>query len=125
MIDLDCNSVFWAFGIKLSFTGLCDYQTTLDDIGRDELPGALPDGHSFVMGLDLRILKDNEAIEELPDGTSVLLDFPRLGDSSGQFAVLHWNGNEWVEVSQQAGGDLNFYQISTTDQTGIFVLVKK
>jgi hypothetical protein len=125
VIGLDCNSIFWAFGIKLSFTGLCDYQTTLDDIGIDELPGALPDGTSFVTGLDLRLLRQNQTIDELPEGAAVQLDFPLLGDATGQFTVLHWNGSEWVELSQQAGGDPNFYQVSVTDKAGIFVLVKK
>jgi hypothetical protein len=125
VIRLDCNSVFWAFGIKLSFTGLCDYQTTLEDLGSDDLPSPLPDGATLVMGLEVSLLKESESIEELPDGASIQIDFPLLGNVTDQLTVLHWSGSEWVEVSQQSGGDPNFYQVSTIDQTGIFVLVKK
>lgn len=146
VIDLDCNSTVWAFGIKLSFMNLCDYQTTLDSIDVDNLPGALPDGYTFVVGLDLNLLSENQAVEELPDGAGIQLDFPILDGSSDQFAVLYWNGDEWVEVSEQISDDQisqfvsdnsdnelhkvqsaleAFYQILTTNQTGIFVLVEK
>ncbi|RPJ25470.1 MAG: HYR domain-containing protein [Chloroflexi bacterium] len=125
VIDLDCNSALQAFGIKLSFMNLCDYQTTLDSIGLSDLPGALPDGYSFVMGLNLSILSENQAIEELPNGTSIQLDFPMSGGSKDEFAVLYWNDGEWVEVPQQVSDDQGFYQVLTTDNTGIFVLVKK
>ncbi|MBN2117953.1 MAG: HYR domain-containing protein [Anaerolineales bacterium] len=125
VIDLDCNSAFWAFGIRLSFMSLCDYQTTLNNVGSNNLPGTLPNGYTFVMGLDLSILSENQAIENLPDGTGIQMDFPILDGSSDQFSVLHWNGSEWIEVPPQTSDDENFYQVRTTGETGIFVLVKK
>ena len=125
MIDLDCNSTFWAFGIKLSFTSLCDYQTTLDNVDVNELPGALPDGYSFVMGLNLDILNEGKVIDKLPNGAGIQFDFPMLEGPRDQFAVLAWNGSEWIEVPSQGNSDQNFYQVVTTNQTGIFVLVKK
>lgn len=146
VIRLDCNSAFWAYGIKLSFMNLCDYQTILDNVSLDNLPGALPEGYSFVMGLDLSLLSGDQAVEDLPDGTGIQFDFPLLEGSKDQFAVLHWNGDEWVEVSQQISNDKvaqfviensdtelyqietaleTFYQVLTTNETGIFVLVKK
>ncbi|HMB23458.1 MAG TPA: HYR domain-containing protein, partial [Anaerolineales bacterium] len=93
VIDLDCDSAFWAFGIKLSFTSLCDYQTTLENVNASDLPGALPDGYSFVMGLDLDILSEGEVIDALPNGAGIQFDFPLLGESRDQFAVLTWNGS--------------------------------
>ncbi len=125
VIDLDCNSTFWAFGIKLSFMSLCDYQTMLDNVDANNLPGALPNGYSFVMGLDLGILSEGKLIEDLPNGTSIQLDFPILGGPKAQFAVLHWDGNQWIEISQQSSDNQDFYQIVTMDKTGIFILVKK
>jgi len=125
---------------------LCNQQTTLHAISVNNLPGQLPNGFTFVMGLDVSILSANKVIEDLPSGTGIQMDFPISGDSKDQFAVLYWNGSKWIEISQQIGGDKlsqilstsadnefyqvqtpmnDFYQIITTDKTGIFVLVKK
>jgi hypothetical protein len=107
---------------------LCDYQTILENIDADMLPGKLPEGYSLVMGLDLSILRENQAVETLPEGTGVQMDFPVLDNSKDQLTVLYWNGSAWIEISQQAGDENtanNFYQIVTTDKTGIFVLAKK
>ena len=146
MINLDCNSSFSAFGIKLSFLNLCDQQTTLKSVGASELPGKLPDGYTFVKGLNVDVLSANQVIADLPSGTGVEIDFPITGGSKDQFAVLHWNGSAWVEISQQVRSDnisqtlgnntgnelyqvqntiADFYQVLTTNKTGIFVLVKK
>ncbi len=125
VIDLGCDSAFWAFGIKLSFMSLCDYQTTLDNIDIKDLPGILPNGYSFVRGLNLSILSGGKVIDELPSGTSIQLDFPMLSGSRDQFAVLTWNGSEWIEVPPQSSDDPGFYRVITTNQTGLFILVKK
>jgi hypothetical protein len=146
VIDLDCNSAFWAFGVKLSFLNLCDSQTILSNLDLNDLPGALPDGYSFEMGLDVSILSENQAIEELPNGTGIQMDFLILSGSKDQFVVLYWDGSQWVEVSEQisseevsqfvnenGGTELyqvetaldTSYQVLTTNQTGIFVLAKK
>ncbi|HLE91865.1 MAG TPA: HYR domain-containing protein, partial [Anaerolineales bacterium] len=111
LIDLECNSVLWAFGIKLSFLNLCDHQTTINSIGASDLPAGLPDGFSFVMGLDVQVLSENQIITDLPDGSGIEMDFPIYAQSRDQFAVLYWsdadgNGNgEWIEVSQQLSPD--------------------
>ncbi|HLO32203.1 MAG TPA: HYR domain-containing protein [Anaerolineales bacterium] len=147
LIDLDCNSIFWAFGIKLSFFNLCDQQTTIHSVGAGELPGKLPTGFSFVLGLNVDVLTNGQIIKNLPDNSGIEMDFPTYNQSQDQFAVLYWNGSEWVEVSQQISIDKLsqtltlsaddelyqliqnatqvFYPTLTTDKTGIFVLVKK
>jgi hypothetical protein len=144
VIDLDCNSSFSMFGIKLTFLNLCDQQTTIKNVTADSLPGKLPQSFSFVMGLDVKVLSNGQAIQALPNGTGIEMDFPISG--TDQFAVLYWNGSSWVEISQQisedkisqvvgsstdnalyqilSSGDA-FYKILTTDKTGVFVLVKK
>ncbi|HLO31095.1 MAG TPA: HYR domain-containing protein [Anaerolineales bacterium] len=145
-INLDCSTTFWAFGIKLAFINLCDHQTVLNSVGANNLPSKLPDGLTFVMGLDMSILSDNQILSDLPDGTGVQMNFPISGGSTDKFAVLYWNGSQWLEISQRIGSDQlsqilstnsgneffqvqaagnSFYQVLTTDKTGIFVLVKK
>lgn len=125
LIRLDCNSVFWAFGIKLSFSNLCDHETTVGNINANILPGKLPDGLSFVQGLNISILSNHQTIEKLPNGASIQIAFPIPANSSAQLAVLHWNGNTWTELSLPANQEQGFYQITATDQIGIFVLAKK
>ena len=147
LVDLNCNSVFWAGGIKLSFMNLCDHQTQIEGVGSDELPGDLPAGFSYVAGLDVSVLADGEPLEALPDGAGIQMDFPIGAD--GEYAVLYWDADngQWIEVAQELNSDevsdaLNgsdgeglyqlvdnvadlFLQILTTDKTGIFVMVQK
>jgi hypothetical protein len=148
LIDLDCDSVLWAFGIRLSFFNLCEHQTMLGMVEASNLPGDLPSGYSFVMGLEVDVLSQGQLIDELPDGTGIELDFPSYGESLDEFAVLFWSESEgkWIEVTAKIdadqltqslteSGDLYqvlddslsdvFYQVLTTQDTGIFVLVKK
>lgn len=146
-MDLDCDSVFLVFGVRVSFMNLCDQQTVINAVEGSTLPGDLPAGYSFVMGLDLDILSDGQSLETLPAGTGVELDFP-VG-ATGEYAVLFWDEDQgkWVEVSSaldaaQLTGALNsedgdglyqlsedvpdlFLEVLTTNKTGIFVLVQK
>lgn len=144
VIDLDCNSSFSMFGIQLTFLNLCDQQTTLKNVTAGNLPGNIPQGFSFVMGLDVKVLSNGQALQNLPNGSGIQMDFPISG--ADQFAVLYWNGSSWVEISQQisedkvsqvagssadnnlyqilSSGDA-FYKVLTTEKTGSFVLVKK
>ncbi len=139
--------MFWAFGIKLSYLSLCDQQTTVHSVGANGLPAKLPAGFSFVMGLKVDVLTNGQLLKELPDGSGIRMSFPLYNQSNDQFAVLYWNGSEWVEISAQlsmdkisqtltvnTGDELYqlthsvtdvFYPILTTGKTGIFVLVKK
>jgi hypothetical protein len=147
LLDLDCNSAFWTSGIKLSFLNLCDQQTTIHGVGANDLPTALPNGSTFVMGLDVDILTNGQLLKTLPNGTGIEMDFPT--SSEGQYVVLYWNESksQWIEVSTQinknqisqtlktgSGEELYqlshsdtdaFYPILTTNNTGIFVLAKK
>jgi len=132
------------FGIKLTFLNLCDQQTLIKNVTAGSLPGKLPQGFSFVMGLDIKVLSNGQTLQNLPNGSGIQMDFPI--SSGNQFAVLYWNGSSWVEGSQQlsedqvsqvvaSSADDNLYQIKstsdafykvlTTDKTGTFVLVKK
>ena len=146
VIDLDCDSVFSAFGIKLSFINLCDQQTKLKGVDASGLPGRLPSGFTFVTGLDVKILNDGEVLQALPYGTGIQLDFSISAGGDAQFAVLYWNGSVWIEITQKASeenvselvdaytanelyqidsADGDVYKVLTTEKTGTFVLVKK
>ena len=153
MIKLDCNSIIWAFGIKLTFYNLCDYQTTIHSVGANELPFELPDGYSYVKGLKVDILNEGQLLKELPANAGIEMDFPLNKQSRDQVAVLYWSdpdgdgkGN-WIELTKQinfnkisellgitTGDELyqltqsftsSFYPTLTTEKTGIFILVKK
>jgi hypothetical protein len=153
LIQLDCNSVLWAFGIKLTFFNLCDQQTSIHSVGESELPFNLPSGYSYVRGLKIDILTNGRLLKELPVDSGIELDFPINKASRDQFAVLYWNdpdgdgkGN-WIELSKQISANKilqtlgittgeELYQIIlnatngvyptlTTEKTGIFILVKK
>ena len=146
LIDLDCDSVFSAFGVKLSFINLCDQQATIKGITAGSLPGKLPSGFTFVTGLNVQILNDGLVLQALPDGSGIQLDFPTSGAADDEFVVIYWNGSAWIEVTQktsedkvsalvdtnaanelyqiESAGDA-FYKVLTTEETGIFVLVKK
>lgn len=146
-MDLDCDSVFLVFGVQVSFFNLCDQQTVINAVEASTLPGDLPAGYSFVMGLDLDVLSDGQSLETLPPGTGVELDFP-VG-ATGEYAVLFWDEaqGQWIEVSSpldagELAGALSsengdglyqlsedvadlFFEVLTTNKTGIFVLVQK
>lgn len=153
LIDLDCNSIFWAFGVKLTYYNLCDYQTTIHSVGSSELPDKLPAGFSYVMGLKVDILSNGQLVKNLPNGTGIEMDYPLNQQTRDHLALLYWNDpdgdgkGQWVQVSKQLGKDKIFQTLSiksadefyklitsaadtfypnlTTDKTGIFILVKK
>ena len=111
MVDLACNSIFWVADIKISFFNLCDYQSTMQDVGGNSLPDNLPEGYSFVMGMDVDVLLNGQVIKELPVGSGVQIDFPINDTPKDQFVVLYWSDDDgdgegvWLEVSQKVAED--------------------
>ncbi len=148
LIGLDCNSVLWSSGVRLSFFNLCDHQAAINSLSNNDLPADLPEGFSFVTGLDVAVLNDGQLLESLPEGAGIELDFPLNGESADEFAVLFWDveSKEWVEVSEAIDADeisttLDegdgfyqihsnsladlYYQVLSAEKAGVFVLVKK
>lgn len=144
LLNLGCYTELYAFGVKLTFHNFCGHQTVITGMDADSLPASLPNGYTFVKGLDVRVLKQGKALENLPDGTGVEFDFPSPGSST--YAVLFWDGTQWIEMNETindsqistliAGASGNeLFRIGptsgghskalTTELTGIFVLVKK
>jgi hypothetical protein len=121
LIDLDCDSVLWAFGVKLSFANLCSQQTIVHQAETGDLPSPLPDGFSFVMGLTLDILTNGEIQAKLPEDSTIEMEIP-ISDGSPEFAVLHWSGTAWTEISVE---NSNRMISLSTEEAGTFILVKK
>ena len=154
LLDLDCLTIVDSFGIKVTFHNLCDYQAAIADVQADTLPSPLPIEYSFVQGLNVLVLFEQQVVKDLPTGAGVQLDFPVPATTQDQFAVLLWDDQdgdgtgEWLDVTQLIkdqelarvlSADPNdelyelvptktleaFYRVVTTEKTGTFVLVKK
>ena len=143
-IALDCNTQVMLPGVKVTFYNLCDRQAILRGLDASALPGNLPAGFTFVTGLTVSVLNQNQLLEPLPMGSGIEMDFTTT--NSGKYAVLFWDHGNWVEISQllsetditaalskDASNELykitssenSTYRALTTRNTGIFVLVKK
>ena len=150
LIDLECNMIVNAFGVRVTFYNLCDHQAVMDDMATDTLPEALPSGYAFVKGLNITVLYDGNIINKLPTMSGVQLDFPITANTQDQYAVLLWDNenSEWLDVTQlmkdedlaemlSTDGEDDLYQIIPTETTkalyrilstekiGTFVIVKK
>jgi hypothetical protein len=110
-------------GAKITFINLCGYQAVLDSVPANGLPQTLPDGKTFVNGVTVTLLQDNESINPLPADASIMLGLPTLAGMEGNYAILYWDGNEWIELNTQKSGDGLVEAVSK--QAGIFILVTK
>ncbi len=144
LIDLDCSTVANVFGVIVKFHNLCNHQAVLNEVTENSLPGALPNGFTFVKGLDVDVLSNGQSLQSLPNGAGVEMDFP-VSDGAN-YVVLYWNNRQWVEITQpmnaadltsilnadpenelykMSSSNSAFNNVLTTETTGIFVLVKK
>ncbi|HET9909844.1 MAG TPA: HYR domain-containing protein, partial [Anaerolineales bacterium] len=153
LLDLDCLTVINSFGVQVTFHNLCDYQAAVTEAPADTLPAPLPEEYSFVQGLNVLVLFEEEVVKALPTGTGVQLDFSIPADTQDEYDVLLWDDKdgdgigEWLKVTRLVlDRDLSkvmladpsdelyqiartetldaFYRIITTEKTGTFILVK-
>ena len=144
VIDLDCNTRVVIDGIKVLFHNLCEEQASIRSLDTKSLPGALPAGMTFVTGVDIVVLDGNKQVNPLPANAGIEMHFSASGKDN--FAVLFWNGGEWIEITQSlpesgvtdaletdAVNELyrivstgkGLFKSLTTEDTGTFILVKK
>ncbi len=154
LIDLACLSVVNAFDIEITFYNLCEHQAVITEMDSNILPGQIPDGYSYIKGLNVTMLFDHQVVKNLPKDAGVQMDFPIPANSKEEYAVLFWqdkdynSGGEWVEVTQLIQSNeldkimstdakdefyriepteatKGLFQVLTTEKTGTFIIVKK
>jgi len=92
-------------GNRVTFApDLGGYQTSIAQESQDTLPGALPEGRSFVDGLSATLIKDGAALDTMPDGTQMTVSFVNPPEGA---VILFWdaNTNTWVEVAATLNPD--------------------
>ena len=110
-------------GDYVSFGNLCRYDALLDDVIETGLPGLLPDGSQYVSGLNVTLAQDGNTVEPFPAGTNMAVAFKIPSGMEGEtFAILRWDGSNWVEESVSVE---NGYVKATSSNTGTFALVVK
>jgi hypothetical protein len=110
-------------GDYVAFGNLCGNEAMLEKVAESGLPGELPDDGQYVSGLKVALAKDGSVVEPLPIGTTMTVAFKVPGGMEGEtFAIMRWDGGDWVEESVSVE---NSYVKTTTVNTGTFVLVTK
>ena len=108
---------------NITFKNLCDAQSTVGILQSNTLPASLPAGTTFISGFSVSVIQSGQSVNPLPGAASLTLDFVRpASEANKTFAILHWDGSQWTEISGQNVS--NFYQGNVTI-TGIFVVVTK
>ncbi len=97
-------------GNRLGSFGLFGGGTVVSaPLGLAQLPAALPEGWTFVAGMD---------VITVASGAQLAFDIP--SGTGGTLKVLAWSGTQWVEVASSVVGGQVFFAPSGP---GIFVLV--
>jgi nitrous oxidase accessory protein NosD len=106
------------------FTGLCGYDARLESTPESSASGLkeLPEGMTFVSGMNVSILKDNAPVEPLPSTSSLTVSFVVPDGFQGkQLSILFWGADagEWVKLPVQSGSRVE----ATSNVPGTFILV--
>ncbi|MHB8778062.1 MAG: right-handed parallel beta-helix repeat-containing protein [Anaerolineales bacterium] len=84
----------------------------------EDLPGPLPEGKTFLAGMNVTLLLNGESVDEALGGVQVAFDIPE--DAVPPFTILFWDGTGWVVIpSTVVDGQVVF----TVTQPGVYVLV--
>lgn len=125
LINLGCLKVVNAFNIKVTFHNLCGYQAIITSAGADTLPEQLPNGLTFVKGLNINVLFNGQLVSELPTGTGIQLDYPIPASTQDQYAALLWDNENkvWLDVTQLMKDDELMKTLSTDTEDGLYQIV--
>jgi hypothetical protein len=123
--ELGCtepSTILEMAGFQVTFANLCGYSAVLT-----EAPESMPDGGTFVSGINIELLHNGVPVTTLPAGATIVLSFEIPSDMTGEsLAILFWdataNGGagDWVEKTATVD---NGKLILTIDMPGTFVLV--
>ena len=69
---------------------------TLTRLSRENLPGPLPDGFTYLSGMSIHVIRRGIPLETLD--TAMTLSFLRSAQLSN-LSILFWNGSTWQELS--------------------------
>lgn len=110
---------------RVTYTNFCDYQTLVFDETPDELNSRFPFlGSPYYSGVTVTLLLDNSETRALPATSEIVLSF-RISDEEldQEFAIYHWDDNQWVELE---GIRKVYDRVEViTKYVGTFVLVRK
>ncbi|MEI7989798.1 MAG: hypothetical protein WCI88_12240 [Chloroflexota bacterium] len=85
------------------------------------MPSALPENVHFIDALTVNLVQNSSVVEKLPNKVELLVSFARdamLFDMEETVAILHWNGQKWIEAS------CNLLETKTS-LPGLYVLVSR
>lgn len=72
----------------------------LDDLTEISPYGVMTEKHRFVSGMDLTISGDEQIFKPVA-ATDIIWYFTGAGGKTGGYQALHWDGNEWVDITDQ------------------------
>lgn len=88
----------------------------------NDLPGPLPASYAFISGFTVHLIFNGVEIFVSPDPQVLQFKLPE-GANSEDYAILFWNGTDWVEVSGAIVAN-GFLQVSVV-QEGTYILAHK
>jgi hypothetical protein len=95
----------------------------VDQALEDGLPAPLEDGNDFISATTALVIRANQPVGSLEDAMVVSFLIPD-GMQDAEFAILFWDGTQWVELEGKLSEDGLHFEV-TTSFAGIFVLVTK
>ena len=127
-IELDCHAfsgtrLILPSGDNVTLPCPIQDQAFLKQYLLEELPHQLEEQYGFLSAIDAEVIRGNKFVSSL-DG-SMIIDFVIPGgQDETSLSILHWDGSQWSELPHSYVSEDGFFE-STTDLTGIFVLVTK
>jgi hypothetical protein len=110
----------------VSFASFCGYSALLTEVPEAGIPGDLPEGSTYVGGLDVVLIdKDGQMVKKLPEGSQVTITF-QTDNTDASLTVLFWDAalGEWVEKNATLDNN-GHLTITGIDAPGTFVVVNK
>jgi hypothetical protein len=72
----------------------------LDNVESMNPFGTLPDGKIFISGMNLTISGDSLVFKPV-EAQDIIWYFNGVNNETGGYAAVYWNGNEWIDITDQ------------------------